>query len=229
MSAPPCWWRSPCWPTGVVGVTRRPLARSLPPEEPVPGPPGAGRGDGASGSERAGDGPLSAREREVARLVLEGKTYAEIGQAIFISPRTAEHHIARMRRRLGASTRSDLLAKLRLALEEDGTDQPPDAEHPRIGTAGITPRSKQGGRPRCHRIAGRPRWVAGGRRGCRPSNTPHRRGEQIMANITTALLDFLMGLLRNPQASAEFAADPDTALTCSRANNRNCFCSFTNA
>lgn len=114
------------------------LARSLHPEEPVPGPPGAGRGDGATGPERTGDGgPLSAREREVARLVLEGKTYVEIGQAIFISPRTAEHHIARMRRRLGASTRSDLLAKLRLALEEDGTDQPPDAEHPRIGTAGM--------------------------------------------------------------------------------------------
>ena len=33
-----------------------------------------------------------------------------------------------------------------------------------------------------------------------------------MANITTALLDFLMGLLRNPQAGADFAADPDTAL-----------------
>lgn len=60
---------------------------------------------------------LSAREREVAALVLRGKTYAEIGAAIFISPRTAEHHIARIRRRLGATSRSDLLTKLRLALE----------------------------------------------------------------------------------------------------------------
>jgi hypothetical protein len=33
-----------------------------------------------------------------------------------------------------------------------------------------------------------------------------------MTNITTALLDFLMGLLKNPEAGAEFAADPDTAL-----------------
>jgi DNA-binding CsgD family transcriptional regulator len=65
------------------------------------------------------DGLLSAREREVARLVLEGKTYAEIGTAIFISPRTAEHHIARIRRRLGVKTRSELLARLRLELEED--------------------------------------------------------------------------------------------------------------
>ncbi|WP_189014152.1 LuxR C-terminal-related transcriptional regulator [Paenarthrobacter histidinolovorans] len=61
---------------------------------------------------------LSPREREVARLVLEGKTYREIGEAIYISPRTAEHHVARMRRRLGAENRSELLVRLRLALGE---------------------------------------------------------------------------------------------------------------
>ena len=33
-----------------------------------------------------------------------------------------------------------------------------------------------------------------------------------MANITTALLDFLMGLLKSPEAGAAFAADPDAAL-----------------
>jgi DNA-binding CsgD family transcriptional regulator len=67
---------------------------------------------------------LSEREREVARLVLEGKTYREIGAAIFISPRTAEHHIARIRRRLGAANRSELLTQLRLALGEDGAPGP---------------------------------------------------------------------------------------------------------
>jgi DNA-binding CsgD family transcriptional regulator len=61
---------------------------------------------------------LSPRELDVAALVVQGKTYAEIGAAIFISPRTAEHHIARIRRRLGATTRSDLIAKLRIALDE---------------------------------------------------------------------------------------------------------------
>jgi len=61
---------------------------------------------------------LSEREREVARLVLQGKTYAEIGEAIFISPRTAEHHIAHIRRRLGATSRSDVIAKLRLLMVE---------------------------------------------------------------------------------------------------------------
>ncbi|SFR94758.1 DNA-binding transcriptional regulator, CsgD family [Microbacterium sp. cf046] len=61
---------------------------------------------------------LSERERDVARLVLQGKTYAEIGETIFISPRTAEHHIAHIRRRLGATSRSDLIAKLRVVVEQ---------------------------------------------------------------------------------------------------------------
>ena len=60
---------------------------------------------------------LSAREREVARLVLEGKNYREIGEAIFISPRTVEHHVARIRQRLDAKNRSELLTELRIALD----------------------------------------------------------------------------------------------------------------
>jgi DNA-binding CsgD family transcriptional regulator len=62
---------------------------------------------------------LSDREIEVARLVVQGKTYAEIGKAIFISPRTAEHHIARIRQKLAAESRSDLLSKLRPVLQPE--------------------------------------------------------------------------------------------------------------
>ena len=80
----------------------------------------AGIGGVATPAAAAASPVLSVREREVALLVLQGKTYVEIGAAIFISPRTAEHHIARMRRRLGATSRSDLMAKLRLAIEDDG-------------------------------------------------------------------------------------------------------------
>lgn len=70
-----------------------------------------------------GGASLSEREKDVARLVLEGKTYREIGEAIYISPRTAEHHVARMRRRLGAENRSDLLVRLRLALDSENAQQ----------------------------------------------------------------------------------------------------------
>jgi DNA-binding CsgD family transcriptional regulator len=62
---------------------------------------------------------LSDREREVARLVLQGRTYREIGDALFVSPRTAEHHIAQIRRKLAATNRSELLTKLRVVFAQD--------------------------------------------------------------------------------------------------------------
>ncbi len=69
---------------------------------------GADGGDGGDG-----DGPLSGREREVAALVLEGLTYKQIGERLFISAKTVEHHVARMRQRLGSGSRGELFAHLR--------------------------------------------------------------------------------------------------------------------
>jgi len=59
---------------------------------------------------------LSAREREVAACVVDGLTHKEIGAMLFISPKTVEHHVARIRQKLGASTRAELLAGLRTTL-----------------------------------------------------------------------------------------------------------------
>jgi DNA-binding CsgD family transcriptional regulator len=59
------------------------------------------------------DGQLSDREREVAALVLEGLTYKQIGEQLFISAKTVEHHVARMRQRLGSGSRGELFAHLR--------------------------------------------------------------------------------------------------------------------
>ena len=56
---------------------------------------------------------LSDRERQVAVLVVAGLTYKQIADRLFISPKTIEHHVARMRRRLGCENRADLLARLR--------------------------------------------------------------------------------------------------------------------
>jgi DNA-binding CsgD family transcriptional regulator len=95
-----------------------PRERSLRAEEfPAPA-------DATPAARGAATGVLSAREREVAALVLQGKTYAEIGDSIFISPRTAEHHIARIRRRLGATSRSDLVAKLRIVMNDPPQERP---------------------------------------------------------------------------------------------------------
>lgn len=63
---------------------------------------------------------LTTRELDVARLVVAGHGYRAIGERLFISPKTVEHHVARMRRRLGASSREELLSMLRSAIAGDG-------------------------------------------------------------------------------------------------------------
>jgi DNA-binding NarL/FixJ family response regulator len=65
-----------------------------------------------------GAGGLSEREITVAQLVLAGSTHREIGAQLYISPKTVEHHVARIRAKLGAGTRAELLAALREMLGE---------------------------------------------------------------------------------------------------------------
>ncbi|MDA8322090.1 MAG: LuxR C-terminal-related transcriptional regulator [Actinomycetota bacterium] len=55
-------------------------------------------------------GPLTDREREVALLVADGLSNQDIGQRLFISPRTAARHIANIYAKLGLRTRSQLVA-----------------------------------------------------------------------------------------------------------------------
>jgi DNA-binding CsgD family transcriptional regulator len=64
--------------------------------------------------------PLSEREREVAELLLLGMPYRDIGAQLFISAKTVEHHVARIRRRLGAGSRSEMLSMLRAMLNPQG-------------------------------------------------------------------------------------------------------------
>jgi DNA-binding CsgD family transcriptional regulator len=58
------------------------------------------------------DGPLSEREQDVANLIVQGMTYRQIGDKLFISAKTVEHHAARIRQRLGAVNRSELVSRL---------------------------------------------------------------------------------------------------------------------
>jgi ATP/maltotriose-dependent transcriptional regulator MalT len=57
-----------------------------------------------------GDEPLSEREREVLALLVEGRTNPEIGEALFISPRTARAHVSNLLRKLGVSSRVEAVA-----------------------------------------------------------------------------------------------------------------------
>ncbi|BEL04731.1 helix-turn-helix transcriptional regulator [Actinoplanes sichuanensis] len=67
--------------------------------------------------EGPGGGGLSEREVTVARLVLAGSTHREIGAQLYISPKTVEHHVARIRAKVGANSRAELLAVLRELLD----------------------------------------------------------------------------------------------------------------
>ncbi len=55
---------------------------------------------------------LTAREREVAALVLQGLTAKEIGKALSISPRTVEIYRARLLRKYQAGSSVELVQKL---------------------------------------------------------------------------------------------------------------------
>ncbi len=68
-------------------------------------------------------GGLSDREVEVARLVLAGRTHREIGAQLYLSPKTVEHHVARIRAKVGATSRAELLAALRRLLPDVPSDQ----------------------------------------------------------------------------------------------------------
>ena len=53
---------------------------------------------------------LTAHEVQVAQLVAEGRTNREIAAALFIAPKTVEHHLSRVFRKLGIRRRAELAA-----------------------------------------------------------------------------------------------------------------------
>ncbi len=67
---------------------------------------------------------LTGREREVCGLVVDGATTAEVAAALFLSPRTVEHHLHKIYRKLGVRSRAQLAAQLR---SQPKTSSSPDA------------------------------------------------------------------------------------------------------
>jgi DNA-binding NarL/FixJ family response regulator len=54
---------------------------------------------------------VTARELEVLDLVAEGLSNAEIGERLYISPRTVEKHVEKLLSRTGSRTRGQLAVK----------------------------------------------------------------------------------------------------------------------
>lgn len=57
---------------------------------------------------------LTPREREILPLLAEGKTDREIGSLLFLSHRTVENHVARLRAKLDVRTRTEAIRAARL-------------------------------------------------------------------------------------------------------------------
>lgn len=78
---------------------------------------------GSVGSREGRPDGLSDREREVARLLALGHANAEIAESLWISPRTAETHRSHVMRKLGLSTRAELVEYARRTglIDDEGT------------------------------------------------------------------------------------------------------------
>jgi DNA-binding CsgD family transcriptional regulator len=110
-------------PDGRVSGAMLQLARDLKQTAAVDDGPGVESAPAAAAQtapSRAPSSRLSDREREVAELLLLGMPYRDIGNQLFISAKTVEHHVARIRRRLGAESRSEMLSMLRAMLASSG-------------------------------------------------------------------------------------------------------------
>ncbi len=62
------------------------------------------------GRQEGGAAPLSARERQVLRLVAEGRSNKEIARALTITERTAKFHVTSLLNKLGADNRAQAAA-----------------------------------------------------------------------------------------------------------------------
>lgn len=63
-------------------------------------------GHGVADSAQATDLGLTARETDVLRLLAEGLTNKQIAAALYISEKTAEHHVSHILGKLGVTTRT---------------------------------------------------------------------------------------------------------------------------
>jgi len=72
--------------------------------------------DARSSARSASGITLTQRERDVMRLLVAGQTDREIAESLFISPRTAQGHVARLFDKLDVSTRTAAVA---MAIQQD--------------------------------------------------------------------------------------------------------------
>jgi DNA-binding NarL/FixJ family response regulator len=72
------------------------------------------RGQSGTRGPRTGGGPLTARELQVADLIAEGLTNADIAKTLRVSVRTVDTHVEHIRTKLGVRARAQIAVWARL-------------------------------------------------------------------------------------------------------------------
>jgi len=104
--------------TELLRIGARPLAAMVARELREKGVRDVPRGPQAA--TKANEAELTRRELEVLGLVADGLRNADIAERLFLSPRTVDHHVSAIRRKLGARTRGEAVAAAgRLGLLQD--------------------------------------------------------------------------------------------------------------
>ena len=77
------------------------------------------------GGRAAAPGTLTPTEERIAELVASGRTYREVADALFISPKTVQWNLSKIYRKLGVGSRAELVAKLASAGASQTPAEPP--------------------------------------------------------------------------------------------------------
>ena len=67
-------------------------------------------GHGVGAGKQRGAAGLTPREMEVLRLLTEGRTNRQIGATLFITEKTASHHVSSILGKLGVAGRGEAMA-----------------------------------------------------------------------------------------------------------------------
>lgn len=111
----------PPFSPGLASKLLAEFARSAKAVDPVP-PSSSSQVSANTGSASAASA-LSARQSQVLRLVAEGLSYKEVGEQLYLSPRTVKYHMSEIMDRLHLENRAQVLAHAgRMGWTRDPTD-----------------------------------------------------------------------------------------------------------
>ena len=66
---------------------------------------------GPNGATRRNPAGLTSRECQVLALIAEGRTNSQLAQRLHVSPKTADHHVSAVLRKLGVRSRAEAVAR----------------------------------------------------------------------------------------------------------------------